>query len=521
MIDLATDQMDIVLGILDELAPHCEARAYGPRATGTVKGRSDLDLALLGPDPLPQDVLRALREALQESELGIRVNVSDWQTFPDDFRQAIAVDCVVIRKVEFSKRREITLGEICDLRSGSVFPRAAQGNRSGDYPFIKVSDMNLSANATCIQDANNWLDHSALPRLKATPLPIGTTVFAKIGEGLKQNRLRFLGQPTIVDNNMMGAVPDTEIVDPRYFFYAMSQFDFGNIANGSALPYLAVDDIYSLELQLPPMADQRRIAQILGALDDKIELNRRMNETLDAMCRALFHSWFVDFDPVRAKLDGRWRRGESLPGLPADRYDRFPDHLVSSELGDIPEGWAVKPLKDCYRLTMGQSPPGSTYNEDGDGLPFFQGNADFGFRYPSNRRYCNAPTRTAKPDDTLVSVRAPVGAINMAWEHCCIGRGLAALRHKSGSSSFTYYAVQAMQREIQQYENTGTVFGSINKQQFETLLVLEPPADVIVAFQNLVKDENMRIRQNVAASRTLADLRDGLLTKLVNGDIRI
>jgi type I restriction enzyme S subunit len=100
----------------------------------------------------------------------------------------------------------------------------------------------------------------------------------------------------------------------------------------------------SLQVRIPPLPEQRAIAHILGTLDDKIELNRRMARTLEEMARALFKAWFVDFEPVRAKMDGRWRRGESLPGLPAHLYDLFPDRLVDSELGPIPEGWEVKSL---------------------------------------------------------------------------------------------------------------------------------------------------------------------------------
>ena len=322
----------------------------------------------------------------------------------------------------------------------------------------------------------------------------------------------------IVRNDVSGRL------DMKFLYYRLMARDYAHhaksMATGTTVLHLSRDAIPSFIFMLPPFGEQRRIVQVLGALDDKIELNRRMNETLDAVCRALFQSWFLDFAPVRAKLDGQWQRGESFPGLPADLYDLFPDHMVSSELGEVPEGWEVKSLRDCYHLTMGQSPPGSTYNGDGDGLPFFQGSADFGFRYPRNRRYCTAPTRTANPDDTLVSVRAPVGAVNMAWELCCIGRGVAALRHKSGSSSFTYYAVQALQRKIQQYENTGTVFGSINKQQFEALRVLEPPTDTVEVFQNIIAASDRKCRRNDAESRTLIGLRDSLIPKLVSGDLR-
>ena len=170
---------------------------------------------------------------------------------------------------------------------------------------------------------------------------------------------------------------------------------------------------------------------------------------------------------------------------------------------------------------MGQSPPGNTYNRQGKGLPFFQGRTDFGFRYPENREFCTAPIRVAQSEDTLVSVRAPVGDINMAYEKCCIGRGMAALRHKSGSSSFTYYAIGAIQRELQQYEHTGTVFGAINKGQFEGLKIVEPPPKFVSSFETLALQLDKRLRSNRAGSRTLAALRDVLRPRLVSGILRI
>ena len=228
-----------------------------------------------------------------------------------------------------------------------------QGKSVGNYPFVKVSDMNLASNVVRIQDANNWVDDEDLRQLKAKPFPPGTTVFAKIGEALKANRLRYIIRPTIIDNNMMGAVPAPDIVDSCFFHYALSKFDFGEVAGGSALPYLTVGALSKLEIAIPPLREQRAIAHILGTLDDKIELNRKQNETLEAMARALFKAWFVDFEPVRAKMEGRWQRGQSLPGLPAHLYDIFPDRLIESELGEIPEGWEMRSLDSIANYLNG------------------------------------------------------------------------------------------------------------------------------------------------------------------------
>ena len=196
-------------------------------------------------------------------------------------------------------------------------------------------------------------------------------------------------------------------------------------------------------------------------------------------------------------------------------------HSKTRRWGKFRRGWEVTTVGKEFNLTMGQSPPGSTYNETGDGLPFYQGRKDFGFRYPTRRVYCNAPTRLAKKDDTLVSVRAPVGDINMAEETCCIGRGVAAIRHKTGSRSYTYYAMQFLREDFALYEAEGTVFGAINKTGFQTLSQLRPSDGIIEAFEGLVYPMDQSIENNENQSRTLSQIRDTLLPKLISGELDI
>jgi type I restriction enzyme S subunit len=287
-------------------------------------------------------------------------------------------------------------------------------------------------------------------------------------------------------------------------------------SRSGTFPQITFDQVATLELPLPPLAEQKAIAAVLGALDDKIELNRRMNATLEAMARALFQSWFVDFDPVRAKLDGR-----PAAALDPATAALFPEHLEDSPLGHIPKGWKAGTVIEGFNLTMGQSPPGDTYNEEGNGVPFYQGRTDFGFRFPTRRIYCSAPTRYAKPGDTLVSVRAPVGDINMANEECCIGRGVAAVRHKSGATSFTYHSMANLYPDFARFEAEGTVFGSINKDSFEKLRFVIPPDEIVAAYERQAGplDEQIRILEN--QSRTLATLRDTLLPRLLSGELSV
>ncbi len=281
---------------------------------------------------------------------------------------------------------------------------------------------------------------------------------------------------------------------------------------GAVFDSLKCADVPNFELPVPPIKTQRMMGGLLDAIDVKIDLNRRMNETLETMARAIFKDWFVDFGPTRAKAEG------CAPYLAPDLWDLFPDGFNDE---GVPAQWRFRTVGDCFHLTMGQSPPGRTYNDDEEGLPFFQGRTDFGFRYPKNRRYCTAPARIANCDDTLVSVRAPVGDINMAWEECCVGRGVAALRHKSRACSFTYYSAWAIQQDLKQYEQTGTVFGAINKKQFEALEVTEPTPKLVELFECHVGPLDDHIRKNVAESETLAQTRDLLLPKLMSGEIRL
>jgi len=237
---------------------------------------------------------------------------------------------------------------------------------------------------------------------------------------------------------------------------------------------------------LPPLAEQRAIASVLGSLDDKIELNRRMNETLEALAQSLFKSWFVD-----------------------------------ATQSALPKGWRESTVDEDFNLTMGQSPPGETYNEIGDGIPFYQGKTDFGFRFPTARVYCTAPTRFANAGDTLVSVRAPVGSVNMATEKCSVGRGVAAVRHKSGSRSYTYYFMRSLEADFACFEAEGTVFGSINKADFHAIKRAAPPSDLVDAFEKMVFPMDQRIENNEKQSRTLTALRDALLPKLLSGELRV
>ena len=323
----------------------------------------------------------------------------------------------------------------------------------------------------------------------------------------------------VLSQSQMKLRVNLSICDPLFMLYQFASpgqqayIDMNAIRVG--VPHTNLGILRDTPCQVPPLSTQKAIAHILGTLDDKIELNRKTNETLEAMAKALFKSWFVDFDPVRAKAEGR------PTGLPAKISDLFPDSFEDSELGEIPRGWQVGCLSDCCEITMGQSPPGDTYNDEGDGLPFYQGKTDFGFRFPGRRIYCSSPTRQASMGATLISVRAPVGSANIAREICSIGRGIAALKSRQSADSFIYYLIGTLQGVFESYNSEGTVFGAINGKDLASIQVVAPSTEAIAAFNSQCLPMDESIQSNTLETEHFTTIRDTLLPKLISGEIRI
>jgi type I restriction enzyme S subunit len=416
-----------------------------------------------------------------------------------------------------SKWETVPLGNLVSIKGGKRLPKGENlQEENNEHPYIRVRDMHEGQiNPSDLL----YVPDNIFPKISRYIVNSGDVVISIVGT---------IGLVGIIGDNLDNAnltenaaklTNFSEKLLPKYLYYFISstlgQSQIHALTVGTTQRKLALKRVAMIEIPLPPLPTQERIADILGTLDDKIELNRQMNHTLEAMARAIFKSWFVDFDPVYSKMEGR-----DYP-LPAEVMDLFPDELVESELGLIPKGWEVGKLKQGFNITMGQSPPGSTYNEDGDGLPFYQGRRDFGFRYPALRVYCNAPKRLAQPNDSLVSVRAPVGDVNMAKEECCIGRGVAAVRHKTGSASYTYYSMLKLKDYFNLFESEGTVFGSIGKKDFENLIVVIPPMDFILTYESYVGILDKKIENNSKEVDSITTIRDELLPKLVSGDCKI
>jgi len=336
-------------------------------------------------------------------------------------------------------------------------------------------------------------------------------------------------------------------INSRYLYAALNskqvKSQIESLVVGSTQKTLSLKAINDIKIPRFSPESENRIANISSGLDDKIELNCQINQTLEEIAHTLFKSWFVDFEPVKAKIEAKGNgqdperaamcaiSGKSDAELdtlsPAQLVqlrstaDLFPDELVESEQGLIPKGWTVVSVGSEFALTMGQSPPGESYNKIGEGMPFYQGRADFESRFPKRRVYCTAPSRFAKAGDTLISVRAPVGDINMAAEDCSIGRGVAAARHKSGSRSYTYQFMRSLESSFASFEAEGTVFGSISKKDFQSIPCFASPPAIIDKFEHLLAPMDSQIEALSFESRSLTQLRDTLLPKLLSGEINV
>lgn len=267
----------------------------------------------------------------------------------------------------------------------------------------------------------------------------------------------------------------------------------------------------ALKLQVLPIPDiqiQQEIASVLSALDSKIELNNRINSELEAIAEMLYDYWFVQFD---------------FPDKNGNPYKTSGGKMVWNEAlkKNIPDKWQDGELSDIANIAMGQSPHGESYNEEGKGMIFFQGCTDFGTRFPTIRQFTTQPTRFAKEGDILLSVRAPVGTINIANKSCCIGRGLAALNSKDNCITYLFGVMVNLKQIFDRRNVDGTTFGSITKNDLYSLKIVKPNMKMLKQYQLTVNA--VFEKQNIIEleNQQLSQLRDWLLPMLMNGQVTV
>jgi len=390
-----------------------------------------------------------------------------------------------------SEWKTYKLSNITQMIGGGTPKTTIEEYWNGEISWLSVVDFGKSAKT--VYNTEKTITEKGLKESSTKILKKGQLIISARGT---VGELAMLGKDMAFNQSCYGLNATKETTNE--FLYYLVKDSIGKIkqnTHGAVFDTITKQTFENIEVTIPAsIEEQARIAQILTSLDDKIELNLQMNHTLEAIAQAIFKEWFVDFE---------------FPG--------FDGVLVDG----LPKGWKMGKLGEEFNLIMGQSPKGETLNQNNDGMIFYQGRTDFGFRFPTNRVYTTEPNRIANKLDTLVCVRAPVGDVNMAIEKCCIGRGLSAVRHKSDAYSYTYYTMKNIEPIFKGFESEGTVFGSLNKYNFENIEVLIPGKTIISEFEKIINPIDNKILNNTLEIQILTQTRDSLLPRLMSGKVRV
>lgn len=382
--------------------------------------------------------------------------------------------------------KECKLTEIMDLIGGGTPKTSNPDYWDGDIPWISVKDFN--GERRYVGDTEKKITKLGLENSSTKILSKGDIIISARGT---------VGELAIIPSDMAFnqscyGLRAKDFVDSCFLYYLLKQSVniLKHNTHGSVFDTITRETFENISVKLPPLPipTQQKIAAILSSLDDKIELNNKINTNLEQQARTLFKNWFVDFEPFGGKM---------------------------------PEEWKVGKLSDIAEITMGQSPDGKSYNEDGIGTVFYQGRAEFGTRFPTRRLFTTEPKRIAKKFDTLMSVRAPVGDTNIANEDCCIGRGLAAIHSKDNHQSFVHYTVLSLRSQLDVFNGEGTVFGCINRDALNNMEVVIPAKDDLDKFEKIVASLDADIFNRSEENDRLKIIRDTLLPKLMNGEIEV
>ena len=387
---------------------------------------------------------------------------------------------------------ELTLDQLGTVSRGRSRhrPRDAAFLYGGPYPFVQTGDVKRAG--LYLRDYEQTYSEAGLAQSKLWP--VGTlciTIAANIAE------TAILDIEACFPDSVIGFVADQGKADTRfvkYLFDAVLQVRFKSFTQGAAQDNLSQAKLLSIRFPVPELAVQKKITDILSAYDDLIENNRRRIALLEEAARLLYREWFVHF--------------------------RFPGHEHVEITEGLPEGWERRTLVECAKVVMGQSPKSQFYNDVGEGLPFHQGVTDYGFRYVSHRIYSTAITKIAVAGDILVSVRAPVGRINITRDKIVLGRGLAAIQSRTEHQSFVLYALKN-HFYAENIIGTGAIFAATNKNELEGQIFLEPPALLLREFEDQVNTIDQQIACLESQNDNLAQARGLLLPRLMRGEIEV
>ena len=534
--------------LLRERLPGVEVWAYGSRITGESHDGSDLDLVLRAPDlrEIPIGRLSDLREALRESTIPFLVEARDWARLPEEFQGEIARNHVVLIKAAERRDRD---GQL-ESKSGNV-PAPTLGHYyhppfPGQWHRMPLYSMARWVNGLAFRNITFSSSAVGRPVIKISEIKGGISGQTKFtcqnfDESVRVHAGDLLfswsGQPeTSIDafwwrgpegwlNQHIFRVTPSTGIDTVFFFYLLKYLkpSFVSIARNKqtiGLGHVTKRDLENIEAALPDLREQRAIAHVLGALDDKIELNRRMNETLEAMARALFQSWFVDFDPVRAKMEGR------DTGLPTEIADLFPDRLVDSEMGRIPAGWRTDTLDAIASLNPESW---STRNAPEQVTYVDLANTKRGhIETVELHSWSTAPSRARRvlrPGDTIVGTVRPGNESYalIGGDGLTASTGFAVLRPRTSNDREIVWCAATSRGNIDRLAHLagGSAYPAVRSSAVAETRIVLSDGSVRKGFSSITAGWFDRIENNKRTSRKLVALRDALLAPLVSGKLRV
>ena len=429
----------------------------------------------------------------------------------------------------------VEIGGIAQVVGGSTPSTKDPTNFGGDIPWITPKDLS-GPHDRYVTGGKRNLTRKGLASCSAKLVPPGTvllTTRAPVGY------VAIAGNQIATNQGFRNLIL-RDGVSPGFVYYWLkaNTEELLRHASGSTFTELSGSSLKQIHMLLPEESEQRAIAHILGTLDDKIELNRRMNETLEEMARAIFKSWFVDFDPVRAKMDGRWRRGESLPGMPAEMYDLFPSRLVDSELGEIPEGWEVKSLGDVVITVRGRSYRSAELAESDTALVTLKSFArSGGYRPDGLKSYIGnyKPEQIIEPGEVIIACTDVTQAAEVIGHPAMVqpttkydllvaSLDVLIIRPKCEGirREFLYFlcSTEAFINYTAAYA-TGTTVLHLDKNAVPSFRLALPTQQLVCLYSKQVGPILEHILINALENENLVVLRDTLLPKLISGELRV
>ncbi|MDE0262939.1 MAG: restriction endonuclease subunit S [Bryobacterales bacterium] len=504
---------------------------YGSRAQCTSRPQSDLDLVVFA-TPDQRERVGDLREAFDESNLPFRVDLFVWDEVPESFREQIQADHVTLvggreRASAVTRSSECMsdgwtqyrLVELCDITRGAS-PRPIHSWIAKDgTPWVKIAD--ATATASRYIDQTRECIRRAGQSKSVTVFPGDLILSNSASPGIP----KFMNIEACIHDGWL-LLRNFRGLDRLFAYYLLlfERSDLVGKGTGSVFTNLKTETLKQHEVTVPNLAEQRTIAYILGTLDDKIELNRRMNATLEAMARALFKSWFVDFDPVRAKMEGR------DTALPKEVADLFPDRLVDSELGEIPEGWAVRTLGDlCHKPQYGHTASAKSLPVGPQFLRITDINKESWITW-SRVPFCEATNDEflkyqLKKGELLIARMADPGHGVLIEEDVQAVFASYLIRFKPIDSRHArllqYWLNSDTYWQLVRGQSAGTTRVSLNAKVLSLFSLVVPPGAVASRFAASIDALRDRLVNSAKEMQVLATIRETLIPKLVSGQLRV